>query len=65
MSDLQNAYEKFKKEREEILDYLLSERPRMCEEEEIFSASDLENYLGYLQDEGMIDIFEDRDEWNM
>ena len=65
MSDLQNAYEKFVKEREEILDYLLSERPRIREEEEIFTADDLENYVGYLQDEGLLNVFEDRDEWNM
>ena len=65
MSDLQNAYEKFVKEREEILDYLLSERPRIREEEEIFTADDLENYIGYLQDEGLLNVFEDRDEWNM
>ena len=65
MSDLQNAYEKFVKEREEILNYLLSERPRIREEEEIFTADDLENYIGYLQDEGLLNVFEDRDEWNM
>ena len=65
MSDLQNAYEKFVKEREEILDYLLSERPRIREEEEIFTADDLEKYIGYLQDEGLLNVFEDRDEWNM
>ena len=65
MSDLQNASEKFVKEREEILNYLLSERPRIREEEEIFTADDLENYIGYLQDEGLLNVFEDRDEWNM
>ena len=63
---LDNAYSKYKMQRDSVFDDLFGTAPSQHmedKEEEFFTGYDLLKYMEYLQDNGYIDIVDDREEW--
>ena len=63
-TDLQFAYDRFNKVREEVFDDLLNAQNRESKDErEVLTSGDLYNYMEYLEEQGCIEIDDDREEW--
>ena len=63
-TDLQFAYDRFNKVREDVFDDLLNAQNREEKDErEVLTSGDLYNYMKYLEEQGCIEIDDDREEW--
>ena len=63
-TDLQFAYDRFNKVREDVFDDLLNAQNRESKDErEVLTSGDLYNYMEYLEEQGCIEIWDDREEW--
>lgn len=63
-TDLQFAYDRFNKVREDVFDDLLNAQNRESKDErEVLTSGDLYNYMEYLEEQGCIEIDDDREEW--